>query len=172
MDGGAPSTQVPPIVTTPAYHVSQAAVYAEQKGSSGGWGYNNRLIQSGHHWLYDSRMIGGPQCTQCPGICPVPRSSSHPGSSSSAQVKTFATAHHVNSIIIVLQLPPSGSHSTARRQRPLSQPVQFGVTPNFFAGGEPKRIPMPEISEFSPQSTQYASSSSKQFLCLVSCLLF
>lgn len=85
IDGGASSTQVPPMVTTPAYHVSQAAVYAEQKGPGGCWGYNNRLIQSGHHWLYDSRMIGGPQCTQCPGTCPVPRSSSHPGSSS-AQV--------------------------------------------------------------------------------------
>lgn len=63
-----------------------------------------------------------------------------------------------------IQLPPSGSQNTARRQRPLSQPVQFGVTPSFFGGGgesQQKRIPMPEISEFSPQGTQYASSSSK-----------
>lgn len=61
------------------------------------------------------------------------------------------------------QLPPSGSQPAARRQRPLSQPVQFGINPSVFSSGEgqPRRIPMPEISEFSPQGTQYASSSSK-----------
>lgn len=80
-------TQVPPSAA-PSYHVSQAAVYAEQKGC--GWGYNNRLVlpagAQGGHWIYNSRIIGGPQCTQCPGTCPVPRSSSHPGGSS-AQVR-------------------------------------------------------------------------------------
>lgn len=48
-----------------------------------GWGYSNRLIAGGgplepNPW-YTGRTIGGPQCTQCPGTCPVPRSNSNPG---------------------------------------------------------------------------------------------
>lgn len=74
VDGSASRTQVPPIVS-PVYP-SQSAVFAEQKGC--GWGYSNRLVAPGP-W-YTNRM-GGPQCTQCPGVCPVPRSSSVPGSS-------------------------------------------------------------------------------------------
>lgn len=78
-EGGPSTTQVPSVA--PSAYPSQSAVYAEAKGCS--WGYNNRIItpnpnQAGH-WVYNSRIIGGAQCTQCPGVCPVPRSSSHPG---------------------------------------------------------------------------------------------
>ncbi|KAK9890496.1 hypothetical protein WA026_010577 [Henosepilachna vigintioctopunctata] len=62
---------------------SQAAIYAEQKSS--GWGYSNRLVTpvQGGPWYIP--RIGAPQCTQCPGICPVPRSNSNPGRSNLAQ---------------------------------------------------------------------------------------
>lgn len=45
----------------------------------------------------------------------------------------------------------------------MSQPIQLG--PALVLGGEivPKS-PMPQISEFSPQSVQYASSSSELLL--------
>ncbi|KAJ8921048.1 hypothetical protein NQ315_015844 [Exocentrus adspersus] len=82
---------------------------------------------------YTPRMIGGPQCTQCPGVCPVPRSSSNPGSSSQVQPK----------------------NSTMRRQRPVSQPIPS----NVMNGEIVPKAPLPEISEFSPNSPQYASSS-------------
>ncbi|XP_018579738.1 uncharacterized protein LOC108917562 isoform X1 [Anoplophora glabripennis] len=130
VDATSSGTQVPAVVS-PAYP-SQAAVFAEQKGCS--WGYSNRLVApvQPSPW-YTPRIIGGPQCTQCPGICPVPRSSSNPGSSSQVQP----------------------SNSTLRRQRPVSQPI-----PSNVVNGEivPKS-PLPEISEFSPNSPQYASSS-------------
>lgn len=61
---------------------SQSAVYAEPKGC--GWGYSNRIVATNPiqgQWLQGARMMGGPQCTQCPGMCPVPRSSSNPGPS-------------------------------------------------------------------------------------------
>jgi len=142
-DGGPPTTtQVPP--GAPPAYPSQSAVYAEPKGCS--WGYNNRIIAQsssgqGGHWVYSSRIIGGPQCTQCPGICPVPRSSSHPGPNTE-QIIQNAT-------------------NTSRKQRPVSQPIRFGPC-DITSNGElahSKPVPMPEISEFSPQNTQYASSS-------------
>ncbi|XP_050307629.1 uncharacterized protein LOC126744291 isoform X2 [Anthonomus grandis grandis] len=126
------STQVPSVhQPAAAYPVSQAAVFAEQKRC--GWGYSNRLIAGGgplqpNPW-YTSRVIGGPQCTQCPGICPVPRSSSTPGN------------HH--------QAQPSSS----RRQRPVSQPIPSNINIHEDMAS---RHHLPEISEFSPQ---YASSS-------------
>lgn len=137
-EGGPSTTQVPSVA--PSAYPSQSAVYAEAKGCS--WGYNNRIItpnpnQAGH-WVYNSRIIGGAQCTQCPGVCPVPRSSSHPGPNTE-QVATNAT----------------------RKQRPTSQPIRFGPC-DITSNGElahSKHVPMPEISEFSPQGTQYASSS-------------
>lgn len=82
MEGGNPSTQVPPGNNSSTYP-SQSAVYAEPKGC--GWGYSNRIIATNPvqgQWLHGSnRLLGGPQCTQCPGTCPVPRSSSNPGPS-------------------------------------------------------------------------------------------
>ncbi|KAK9754401.1 hypothetical protein QE152_g1246 [Popillia japonica] len=118
---------------------SQSAVYAEPKGCS--WGYTNRLVAcntvQGGQWFQNNRMFSSPQCTQCPGICPVPRSTSHPGTSA--------------------QIPPI-NNSTTRRQRPVSQPIGL-VIPNGDMMTNTKQIPMPEISEFSPQNTQYASSS-------------
>ncbi|XP_018331348.1 uncharacterized protein LOC108741158 isoform X2 [Agrilus planipennis] len=125
---------------------TQSAVYAEGKGCS--WGYTNRLVPAipgqGGQWVYSTRgTMGGPQCTQCPGICPVPRSSSNPGSSN-------------------FQVRPNSSinHST-RRERPVSQPVQFGPCDVPLNGNDlyVKQVPIPEISEFSPQGAQYASSS-------------
>ncbi|KAJ8960928.1 hypothetical protein NQ318_020228, partial [Aromia moschata] len=134
-DATASASQVPATVVPPAYPSHQAAVFAEQKGSCG-WGYSNRLVApvvQPSPW-YTPRTIGGPQCTQCPGICPVPRSSSNPGSSTQIQ----------------------SGNSSMRRQRPVSQPI-----PSSVMNGEivPKS-PLPEISEFSPNNTQYASSSS------------
>nr|XP_023015101.1 uncharacterized protein LOC111504666 [Leptinotarsa decemlineata] len=131
VDTTSSGTQVPPTVISPAYP-SQAAVFAEQKGCS--WGYSNRLVA---HPLQPSpwvtpRNIGGPQCTQCPGICPVPRSSSNPGTSSQT----------------------SSQNSTTRKQRPVSQPI-----PSNFNGEIVPKTALPEISEFCPNSPQYASSS-------------
>ncbi|CAG9854859.1 unnamed protein product [Phyllotreta striolata] len=124
-------TQVPAVV--PPAHPNQAAVFAEQKGCT--WGYSNRLVAPAQPspW-YIPRVIGGPQCTQCPGICPVPRSSSNPGTSSNNA--------------------PSTSKSSMRKQRPLSQPI-----PQNLNGEIVPKTPLPEISEFSPSSPQYASSS-------------
>lgn len=111
---------------------SQAAIYAEQKGN--GWGYSNRIVTpvQGGPWYIP--RIGGQQCTQCPGICPVPRSNSNPGGSTPSQ--------------------------SSRKPRPMSQPVQLGAS-SLISDGEivPKHLPMPEICEFSPQGVQYASSS-------------
>lgn len=78
MEASSSATQVPAVSST---YPSQTAIFAEQKGCS--WGYSSRLVAPlppVSPW-YTSRKIGGPQCTQCPGICPVPRSSSHPGPS-------------------------------------------------------------------------------------------
>ncbi|XP_044752238.1 uncharacterized protein LOC123312084 isoform X2 [Coccinella septempunctata] len=117
---------------------SQAIIYAEQKGS--GWGYSNRLVTpvQGGPWYIP--RIGAQQCTQCPGICPVPRSSSNPGGSS--------------------QIQTSKQMGSSRKPRPMSQPVQLGAS-SLMSDGEivPKHLPMPEICEFAPQSAQYASSS-------------
>ncbi|XP_060518932.1 uncharacterized protein LOC132697433 isoform X2 [Cylas formicarius] len=130
------STQIPPPgVPAPAYQVSQAAVFAEQKRC--GWGYSNRVIGGGgplqpNPW-YTGRVIGGPQCTQCPGVCPVPRSSSNPG-----------------------QQGHSSNNSSMRKPRPVSQPIPSSV--NINGDVVPKQA-LPEISEFSPSSPQYASSS-------------
>ncbi|XP_017775454.1 PREDICTED: uncharacterized protein LOC108561862 isoform X2 [Nicrophorus vespilloides] len=109
---------------------SQSAVYAEPKGHN--WGYTNRLVatSSSAQWFPNQQIVTSPQCTHCPGICPVPRSSSVPGSSPQVSV--------------------------IRKQRPVSQPITGLVLDN---GTLSKQIPMPEISEFSAQSTQYASSS-------------
>nr|CAI5818345.1 unnamed protein product [Callosobruchus analis] len=84
--------------------------------------YTNRLMTVGpanpSPW-YTPRVIGGPQCTHCPGQCQA-----------------------------------SGS-TASRRQRPVSQPI-----PTNYDGDEIlPRSPLPEISEFAPNSTQYASSS-------------
>ncbi|KAK5647122.1 hypothetical protein RI129_005586 [Pyrocoelia pectoralis] len=140
-DGGPPTTQVPQ--GAPPAYPSQTAVYAEAKGCS--WGYNNRLVtqpsNQGGQWVYGSRGMGGPQCTQCPGICPVPRSSSNPGPNTEQ----------------ILQNQPH----VLRKQRPVSQPIRFGPC-DITGNGElahSKHVPMPEISEFSPQAAQYASSS-------------
>ncbi|XP_056630415.1 uncharacterized protein LOC130441003 [Diorhabda sublineata] len=128
-DGTPTGTQVPSVVS-PAYP-NQSAVFAEQKGCS--WGYSNKLVAPTQPspW-YIPRVIGGPQCTQCPGVCPVPRSSSNPGNSTNA----------------------ASSSSTSRKQRPLSQPI-----PSTVNGEIVPKAPLPEISEFSPSSPQYASSS-------------
>lgn len=128
---------------------AQAAVFAEPKGCT--WGYSSRLVAPmppASPW-YTSRKIGGPQCTQCPGICPVPRSTSHPGPANQVDLTTSALRNNSKSIFRVQNA------NTTRKQRPVSQPLP----PN---GVEivPKS-PMPEISEFSPQHVQYASSSSK-----------
>lgn len=80
MEGGNPNTQVPPGGSS--MYASQSAVYAEPKGC--GWGYSNRIVATNPiqgQWLHGNRILGGPQCTQCPGACPVPRSSSNPGPS-------------------------------------------------------------------------------------------
>ncbi|GJQ85743.1 hypothetical protein Trydic_g12148 [Trypoxylus dichotomus] len=133
----APTIPNPPNAQTT--YPSQSAVYAEPKGCS--WGYTNRLVAcntvQGGQWFQSNRILASPQCTQCPGVCPVPRSTSHPGTSA--------------------QIPPP-SNSTTRRQRPVSQPIGL-VIPNGDMLLNTKQIPMPEISEFSPQNTQYASSS-------------
>lgn len=57
--------------------------------------------------------------------------------------------------LLFCQVQPN--NSTMRRQRPVSQPI-----PSNVVNGEivPKS-PLPEISEFSPNSPQYASSSSE-----------
>ncbi|XP_030746695.1 uncharacterized protein LOC115875393 isoform X2 [Sitophilus oryzae] len=132
-----PGTQIPGAQHPPPYPVSQAAVFAEHKRC--GWGYSNRLIAGGgplqpNPW-YTSRVIGGPQCTQCPGVCPVPRSSSNPGQS---------------------QLHPSTS-TVPRKPRPVSQPIPSSV--NINGDMVSTKQALPEISEFSPNSPQYASSS-------------
>ncbi|XP_066246775.1 uncharacterized protein [Euwallacea similis] len=137
------STQVPGH-QQPPYPISQAAVFAEQKRC--GWGYSNRVIAGGgplqpNPW-YTGRVIGGPQCTQCPGVCPVPRSSSSPGSH---------THRH-----------GSTTTSSTRRQRPVSQPIPSSVHIN---GDIVPNEPLPEISEFSPNSPQYASSSILDEVC-------
>ncbi|XP_076270554.1 uncharacterized protein LOC143202716 isoform X2 [Rhynchophorus ferrugineus] len=124
------ATQIPGTHAPPSYPVSQAAVFAEQK--------SNRLIAGGgplqpNPW-YTSRVIGGPQCTQCPGVCPVPRSSSNPGQSQ----------------------PNASTSSTLRKPRPVSQPIPSTVNIN---GEMISKSTLPEISEFSPNSPQYASSS-------------
>ncbi|KAF5275695.1 hypothetical protein FQA39_LY06807 [Lamprigera yunnana] len=139
-DGGPPTTQVPP--GAPPAYPSQTAVYAEAKGCT--WGYNNRVVTQNSNqgqWVYGNRVTGGPQCTQCPGICPVPRSSSNPGPTTEQILQTQTR--------------------TSRKQRPLSQPIRFGPC-DITSNGElahSKHVPMPEISEFSPQTAQYASSS-------------
>ncbi|ENN77289.1 uncharacterized protein LOC109537347 isoform X2 [Dendroctonus ponderosae] len=130
------STQIPGCHQPPPYPVSQAAVFAEQKRC--GWGYSNRLIASGgplepNPW-YTGRTIGGPQCTQCPGICPVPRSNSNPGTQT----------HHAT------------ANPLSRRQRPVSQPIPANIQ---IDGDVVPTQTLPEISEFSPNSPQYASSS-------------
>ncbi|XP_072401308.1 uncharacterized protein [Diabrotica undecimpunctata] len=130
LDGTSTGTQVPAVVS-PAYP-TQSAVFAEQKGCS--WGYSNRLVAHTQPspW-YVSRVIGGPQCTQCPGVCPVPRSSSNPGPSSN-NVPTHSSIN--------------------KKQRPLSQPVATNVSDEIVP-----KTQLPDISEFSPSSPQYASSS-------------
>lgn len=82
MEGGnGNNTQVPP--SGSSAYPNQTAVYAEPKGC--GWGYSNRIVATNPtiqgQWLRGNRLLGGPQCTQCPGVCPVPRSSSNPGPS-------------------------------------------------------------------------------------------
>lgn len=52
-------------------------------------------------------------------------------------------------------------NTVQRRQRPVSQPIRFGPCDLVTNGETPKKMPMPEISEFSPQTVQYASSSSE-----------
>ncbi|KAL1496944.1 hypothetical protein ABEB36_007990 [Hypothenemus hampei] len=126
------STQHPP----PHYPASQTAVFIEQTRC--GWGYTNRLIAGGgplqpNPW-YTGRMIGGPHCTHCPGICPVPRSSSNPGTEAN---NTTAFSH-------------------SKKQRPVSQPIPSTVMIN---GDTTAKETLPDISEFSPNSPQYASSS-------------
>lgn len=140
MDGiSSGGSQIPPPT---ASFPTQAAVYAERKNGSSTWGYSNRIVApippQPSPW-YTNRNIGGPQCTQCPGICPVPRSSSNPGPSCQIQGHS------------------SQSGSKRRQQRPLSQPLANGIGNK----GEivPKEGGMPEISEFSVQAAQYASSS-------------
>ncbi|CAH1977302.1 unnamed protein product [Acanthoscelides obtectus] len=102
--------------------------------------YTNRLMTVGpanpSPW-YTPRVIGGPQCTHCPGQCQaVHRSESSPSA---------ASALHAQQT----------SNSAPRRQRPVSQPI-----PATYDGDEIlPRSPLPEISEFAPNSTQYASSS-------------
>ncbi|CAG9771950.1 unnamed protein product [Ceutorhynchus assimilis] len=128
------STQIPVSQPQPfANSASQTAVFAEQKRC--GWGYTNRLIAGGgplqpNPW-YTGRVIGGPQCTQCPGVCPVPRSDSYP------------ETHRQE-------------YNSTRRQRPVSQPIPASVNIN---GDLVPHQALPEISEFSPNSPQYASSS-------------
>lgn len=96
-DGTSTGTQVPAVVS-PAYP-NQAAVFAEQKGCS--WGYSNRLVAPAQPspWFIP-RVIGGPQCTQCPGVCPVPRSSSNPGTSSNVRFFIYLTMLY---LLIVLR---------------------------------------------------------------------
>ncbi|XP_019871236.1 uncharacterized protein LOC109599662 isoform X2 [Aethina tumida] len=137
VDGGGSGTQVPSNVVSPGYQ-NQAAVFAEHKGS--GWGYSNRLVAPApvSPW-YVNKVIGGPHCTQCPGICPVPRSTSHPGSST--QIHSTTTVANT---------------SSTRKPRPVSQPIPTHIQAN---GEIVPKSPLPEISEFSPQGAQYASSS-------------
>ncbi|CAH0557861.1 unnamed protein product [Brassicogethes aeneus] len=137
VDGATAGTQVPTNVVSPAYP-TQAAVFAEHKGTS--WGYSNRLVAPApvSPW-YVNNVIGGPQCTQCPGVCPVPRSTSNPGSSTHIQAST-----------------PVKTNTNIRKPRPVSQPI-----PTYLinSGESVPKGHLPEISEFSPQSAQYASSS-------------
>lgn len=69
---------MPPVIS-PAY-ASQSAVYAEPKNQSR-WNYNSRVVSSTPVNPWFKRMTEDVNCTQCPGVCPVPRSSSHPGPS-------------------------------------------------------------------------------------------
>ncbi|XP_071052988.1 uncharacterized protein [Onthophagus taurus] len=136
-DVGVPNQQS--IGQQPSYP-SQSAVFVEQKGCS--WGYTNRLVAcsstQGGQWFQNgpNAVAGGPHCTQCSG-CPVvvPRSSSHPGNS----------------------VPVPQPSSNQRKPRPVSQPIGL-LIPNGDSGHS-RQLPLPEISEFSPQGTQYASSS-------------
>lgn len=133
-------TKIPTSQTHQMPITNQSAIYAENKGKS--WGYINRLVTpvQGSPW-YVPRM-GGPQCTQCPGICPVPRSVSNPGTSNQPQ-----------------NLIQTNTNTSSKRQRPVSQPVHFGTSNLAPNGDVPKAMPIPEICEFSPSGCQYASSS-------------
>lgn len=174
-------TSIPPVSTTPVpstnghpqhyphyyqhYYQQQqqalppghaaTAVYAvvPRKGADpvGSWGYTNRLLTTSTvtdgaasgAWIQRADGSVVPvQCTQCPGLCPspVPRSSSVPGGGGGgASPRTNAEAN------------------STRRQRPVSQPITVVVTNGDDSYKKP--VPMPEISEFSPPSIQYVSSS-------------
>lgn len=137
-------------VLPPGVSGTPTAVYAvaprKSTDMTTSWGYTNRLlttdgITSGT-WIQQADGSVVPvQCTQCPGLCPspVPRSSSVPGSGIGAS-----------------PVSNSGTKSN-RQQRPVSQPITVVVTNGDDSYKKPP--PMPEISEFSPPSIQYASSS-------------
>lgn len=127
----------------PRAYPSQSAVYAEPKPGLH-WGYSNRIVtpsaSANSQWYPSSTNL---QCTHCPGICPpatpVPRSSSVPGAGRESEYASTS----------------NGSGYGTRKQRPLSQPIAYVVTNGI---NHSRQVPMPEISEFSPQG-QYASSS-------------
>ncbi|XP_067001398.1 uncharacterized protein [Anabrus simplex] len=123
---------------------SHSAVYAAPK--SGQWAYCSRLVGPpnppmpppgpGSHWFYNSRVLG-PSNLERLEPCPLPRS-----------VSCIQGQNHT--------LVPSGSCSEERR-RPISQPIRFG--PCDPVSSEVRQNQLPEISEFTAQTSQYASSS-------------
>ncbi|KAJ9600432.1 hypothetical protein L9F63_009288, partial [Diploptera punctata] len=125
---------------------SHSAVYAAPK--SGQWAYSSRLVGPPHqhgpgsHWFYNSRVLSPANLERLdPG--PLTRSTS-----------CAPQARHA--------IPPP---TTEKRRRPVSQPIRFGPCDAAANVDVRQQNHLPEISEFTAQNTQYASSSS-EYACL------
>lgn len=127
---------------------SHSAVYAAPK--SGQWAYCSRLVGPpcqpgpGSHWFYNSRVLSPANLERLdPG--PLTRSTS-----------CAPPSRHAG--------PPNTSD---KRRRPVSQPIRFGPCDLAMNAERRQQNHLPEISEFTAQSTQYASSSISYLLTVL-----
>ncbi|XP_021928158.1 uncharacterized protein LOC110833899 isoform X2 [Zootermopsis nevadensis] len=119
---------------------SHSAVYAAPK--SGHWAYSSRLVGPSHqpgpgsHWFYNSRVLSPANLERLdPG--PLTRSTS-----------CAPPPRHTGPL-----------NTSDKRRRPVSQPIRFGPYDLAVNAEGRQQNHLPEISEFTAQSTQYASSS-------------